>query len=257
LRSRVLHLALSTLLAVPAALLSSSSAQAAESDVSFSNIVVNNGRPIVAGINREMEVPVSYVIKHSVELKWHQVYVYRGALIGPDENLVGMWMGPECRASASGTVESCRITLLLDPRRDLRNGDVGVWKTGGIADIVDGTFDADTNPVTTVVKRSSRLTVNASPEPVVRGKAITVTGRITRANWNTHTFAGYADRKVKLQFRAQGSDTWATVKTVTSGARGGVKATVTAQADGYWRWVYSGSSTTGACRSVVDFVDVQ
>lgn len=257
-RRRVLVLALSALLALPTALVPSSPAQAAESDVTFSHIVVNDGKPIVAGVSRELEIPLSYVIKHAVELQWHEAFVYRGTLDGaPEDRLVGMWMGPECRANASGTVESCQITLLLNPRRDLRNRDAGLWKTGGLAVFREGTFDADRNPVTAVVKRSSRLRVDASPEPVAQGKPVTVTGRVTRADWNTHAFGGYADRTVKLQFRALGSDSWATVKTVTSGARGRVKTTATAQRDGSWRWVYSGNATTGASRSGADFVDVQ
>lgn len=243
---------------MPAVGLTSSPARAAESDISFSNIVVNNGNPIVVGTSAVKEVPVSYVLKHTVKIQWHRVFVYRGTLDGaPEETLVSSWMGPECTAGTSGGVQTCQLTLLVDPRRDLRNADVGLWKTGGLADIVNGTYDADMNAVTALVRRSSRVTVNASPEPVVKGMTITVTGKITRANWNTHAYAGYADRSVKLQFRAQGSNTWATVKTVTSGAKGRVKATMTASTDGYWRWVYSGNYTTGASRSGADLVDVQ
>ncbi|MDH6221758.1 hypothetical protein [Streptomyces pseudovenezuelae] len=39
---------------------------------------------------------------------------------------------------------------------------------------------------------------HASPDPVKKGKTLTVTGTLTRANWNTNTYAGYSGQKVKL-----------------------------------------------------------
>jgi hypothetical protein len=92
---------------------------------------------------------------------------------------------------------------------------------------------------------------------VAKGKTITVTGALTRANWDTFKYAGYTNQPVKLQFKKKGSTTYSTVKTVTSSSTGGLKTTVTAASDGYWRYSFAGTSTTPAVTSTSDFVDVQ
>ncbi|MGW3210056.1 hypothetical protein ACWC94_39315, partial [Streptomyces sp. NPDC001135] len=101
------------------------------------------------------------------------------------------------------------------------------------------------------------LTANASPEPVVHGRTITVKGTLTRANWETHAYAGLSNVSVKLQFRKSGTSTYTTLKTVTSGSGGAVTATTTATSDGYYRFSYAGTTATGAATSASDFVDVQ
>ncbi|WP_420719149.1 hypothetical protein [Streptomyces sp. WM6386] len=112
-------------------------------------------------------------------------------------------------------------------------------------------------PLTVRLKRAAKVTVNASPEPVTKGKAITVTGKISRANWATKKYSGYGGRSVTLQFRATGTDSFVTVKKVTSSGTGALKATVTATTDGTWRWSYGGNDTTGAAKSGGDHVDVR
>ncbi|MEV7996881.1 hypothetical protein AB0O67_34870 [Streptomyces sp. NPDC086077] len=50
---------------------------------------------------------------------------------------------------------------------------------------------------------------------------------------------------------------YSVVKTVRTGSGGALKATVTASADGAWRWVYKGDSTTGGALAIGDSVDVK
>ncbi|MPY54996.1 hypothetical protein [Streptomyces acidicola] len=254
---RTLPIALSGLLALSAVGLSSPSAYAAESDISFSNIVVNGGKPIVVGTSKMVSVPVTYTIRHSVKLDWHYVFLYRGVLNGSEKTLGSGGQGPYCTANSSGTVENCEMTVDIVPKDDLVNADATTWKTGGTGIKPNGSYDTDKNSVTASVKRYAKLTVNASPEPVTKGQKITVTGQITRADWNTHKYAGYSGRTVSLQFREKGASSYTTVKKVTSGSTGGLKTTVTAGKDGYWRWVYYGNSTTGSAKSAADFVDVR
>lgn len=87
--------------------------------------------------------------------------------------------------------------------------------------------------------------------------SITVTGALTRANWETGKYSGYVSQPAKLQFRAKGSSTYGTVKTVTSGTGGALKTTVKAAKDGYFRYVFAGTSTTAAATAAGDFIDVQ
>jgi len=107
------------------------------------------------------------------------------------------------------------------------------------------------------VQRASKLTVNAAPEPVKKGKPLTVTGKLSRANWEDNMYHGYAGQSVKLQFRKKGSSTYTTVKTIKTDSTGNLKTTVTAAGDGYFRYSFAGTSTTPAVSAAGDFVDVQ
>jgi hypothetical protein len=55
-----------------------------------------------------------------------------------------------------------------------------------------------------VFLRAAKVTTNATPEPVAKGRKITVTGKLTRANRNTKKFGAYGGSKARLQFRAKG-----------------------------------------------------
>lgn len=96
---------------------------------------------------------------------------------------------------------------------------------------------------------------NAGPEPVKKGRAITLSGTLSRANWDTHKYQGHGFKPVEVQFRTP-TGLYATVKTVNSAANGSVKTTVTAQRTGYWRLVYRGNATSGPIKAAGDRVDV-
>ncbi|WP_189263409.1 hypothetical protein [Streptomyces fuscichromogenes] len=106
--------------------------------------------------------------------------------------------------------------------------------------------------------KASKLTVNASPEPVAKGAGLTVTGRLTRATTDAATtFTGYAGQPVKLQFRKSGSTTYTTVKTVRTNATGHLNTKVTANAAGRWRWSYAGSDTVASVNAASDGVSLR
>ncbi|MFF7472729.1 hypothetical protein [Streptomyces sp. NPDC008092] len=106
--------------------------------------------------------------------------------------------------------------------------------------------------------KTAKLTVNAGPEPVAKGARLTVSGRLTRATTDAATtFTGYAGQSVKLQFRKSGSTTYTTVKTVSTNATGYLSTTATANAAGYWRWSYAGSSTVASVNAVGDGVSLR
>ncbi|GGV81754.1 hypothetical protein GCM10010228_55400 [Streptomyces massasporeus] len=60
------------------------------------------------------------------------------------------------------------------------------------------------------LQRYSRLTVNASPEPIAKGRTLTITGKLSRANWDTLDYRGCTNQPVKLQFRKAGTTTYTT-----------------------------------------------
>jgi len=243
-------------------------------DLSFSNVKVNKGKPIVAGIANQVTVPVTYTVTHAEDIDLNasdmvfDVEIYRGTYDEPKNILWGDdW--PTC-TETSATTDSCTGTIDVYPGDELVNADATTWKAIGYAidwndqdpmsDDIDwskvGYVDQDAL-TTTKLQRYSKLTVNASPEPVTKGKTITVTGKLTRANWETHKYAGYTGQSVKLQFRKKGSTTYSTVKTITTNSTGNLSTTVKASADGYFRYSFAGTSTTPAVSAAGDFVDVK
>ncbi|MFF1546985.1 hypothetical protein [Streptomyces sp. NPDC058291] len=243
-------------------------------DVTFGSVKVNKGRPIVAGTGGHVSVPVTFKVTHGagVDLGAEDVEldlaVYRGAsFAAPDALLVGDYR-PTC-TDTSATVASCAGTIDVHPADRLSNADATGWKAAGYVvdwNDVDPSDDVDWTKVgyaegdalaTVRLQRLSRLTADAAPEPVKKGRTITVTGKLARANWDTDKYAGYSAQPVKLQFRKKGSSTYTTVKTVKSSTTGGLKATVTASVDGYYRFVFAGTSTTPAVSAAGDFVDVK
>lgn len=254
--------------------LSAPTAHAADTGITVSNIVVNNGKPIVVGTSKVVEPPMRFNIAlpsgYSTADPFRYdafPFLYRGSIntaADSGENFIGPG-GYTCYEIDSKHAR-CEGNLYIDPdpsqehvdsNSDATTWKVGVslrlWKAGGGLK----TAERETRSTTVQLKHAAKATTNASPEPVTKGKPITVTGKLTRANWSTKKYGAYSGRSVSLQFRAKGSDTFKTVKKATTSSTGGLKTTVTASVDGYYRWVYYGNSTTGVATSVSDYVDVR
>ncbi|MFC4466070.1 hypothetical protein ACFPH6_16305 [Streptomyces xiangluensis] len=246
--------------------LTAPTAHAAESDISFSNVVVNNGKPVVVGISAEVEAQLTYTVQSNVTLDSWWVSGYRGTYGTNEYKLAVFTTRWSCGQSSAGgyTFHDCDETMTIDPDNmpggngnNLVNSDAADWKTVGTAIKKGGGYDTDLLSATVRLQRASRVqNMNASPEPVTKGSPITVIGTVQRANWSLHRYDNYGGRLVKLQFKPAGSSTYTTVKSVTASSTGYLKTTVTASQDGSWRWRYSGNSTTGAGNSSADYVDV-
>ncbi|MGW1026062.1 hypothetical protein ACWD4J_20630 [Streptomyces sp. NPDC002577] len=242
-------------------------------DVTFSDLKI--GKAIKVGTTNHVAVPVTYTLTHGSDVDitaddfYTGPYIYKGTWDAPDNELFGD--DPATCTATSSTTATCTGDIDIYPANgDLSNTDAGGWKAGALAIAYNGqdpsSSDFDITKVgyadqgdlgSTLVQRYSKLTVNASPEPVAKGKTITVTGKLTRANWDTNTYKGYTNQSVKLQFRKKGTTTYTTLKTITSDSTGYLKTTVTASVDGYFRYSFAGTSTTPAVNATGDFVDVQ
>ncbi|MFE8966069.1 hypothetical protein ACFYMR_04475 [Streptomyces albogriseolus] len=234
-------------------------AGAAEGGVSFSNVKVNGGKPIVIGVKEEVVVHATY--RMTTKLRYDPgvvVFPYRGGLESGDQ----LWHAidsSDCKVvnRAKGICDF-EEWLYIDPRHpDFGNKDAGAWKTAGRVWLAGDRHDIDDVKVPLQIKRATRATVNASPEPVRKGSTLTVTGKVTRANWDTHTYQGYAGRTVSLQFKAAGAKAYTTVRKVKSNRTGVLRTTVKAARSGTWRWVYYGNTTSGATASTGDYVVVR
>ncbi len=234
-------------------------AGAAEGGVSFSRVTVNGGKPIVIGVKEEVEVRAAFRMTTTLKYDFGpKVFPYRGKL-NTGDRLYDSVITSDCEVvdRAKGMCDFDEW-LYIDPRHvDFGNEDAGTWKTAGQVFLTGDAQDIDDLNLPLQVKRATRVTVNASPEPVATGRTITVTGRVTRANWDTHTYQGYAGRTVSLEFRAAGASSYTTVKKVTSSSTGTLRTTVKATGPGTWRWTYHGNSTSGAKSSTGDYVAVR
>ncbi|WP_410536814.1 DUF5707 domain-containing protein [Streptomyces sp. KL2] len=235
------------------------SAAAAADEPVVSKVTVNSGKSVVVGTTYAKTFTVSLTASHASGIEDAYIDLWHGTDVETDIDGL-LWPNEEtatCSAS-SATTSTCKLTITAEPGTDLyMNALAGTWHvTAGVL-AGDGTVFWNDYFTTHKVQRAARLTANASPEPVKKGKTITVTGKLSRANWQTFKYAGYTNQSVKLQFRKKGTDTYTTLKTIKSNSTGDLKTTVTASTDGYFRYSFAGTSTTPAINAAGDFVDVQ
>ena len=243
-----------TALAVPAA-----QADDAEGDTKISNVVVNGGKSVVVGATTAKKVNVTFTVTDNSGADWAQAILFHGSTID-DSDTGAVADSSDGRAKCTkvnATTSNCTSAFTLEPGYNLINASAGTWKVWAIAAAKDADFVQKDNVKSFKVQRASKLTVNASPEPVKKGKTITVTGKLSRANWETGKYAGYTGQSVKLQFRKKSSSTYTTLKTIKTNSTGNLSTTVKAGVDGYYRYSFAGTSTTPAINAAGDFVDVK
>ena len=263
---RALVLVASSAVALSALAVPAAQAATAGPAVTFSSLKVNSGKNIVVGSTTMVTVSATYTVTKPATLSASSFQtgpvLYRGATLGENsDDLLGGDAPGTCTASSS-TVLKCTAKIQFRPKAsdedgDLINSEAGTWKLGALAVNADDGITWQGGLGSTHLQRRSTLTVNASPEPVTKGKTITVTGKLARANWDTNTYAGYSTQPVKLQYRKAGSSTYTTLKTINTTSTGTLKTTTTATADGYYRYSFAGTTTTPSVSAAGDYVDVQ
>ncbi|MDC0771711.1 calcium-binding protein [Streptomyces sp. HD] len=229
------------------------SANAATSGPVVSGATINSGHDVIVGITHDVVFPVTVSGSDDSGLSLVDV-----DLKGPHG---GFYTTDAFCESATACTTVFTVNAHLAPGGDdpvdLTNANAGAWSVDALADANDGDSVFAPGVGSFSLKRAAQLTVNASPEPVTKGARITVTGELVRANWDTYRYAGYAGQSVKLQFRPKDSSTYTTVATVGTGNTGTLRTTVKAVKDGYWRWNFPGTTTTGPAKATGDYVDVR
>ncbi|MEW1613899.1 MULTISPECIES: calcium-binding protein [unclassified Streptomyces] len=235
-------------------------ARAAERPV-IKKVVVNGGKDVVVGATSKKKFTISVTASSPSGIADAYAFLWHGHIDEVDGMIVPTQETGDCKVSASATTSTCTVSITVDPRTEaLYTSQAGSWNVAAGALAATGSEDDfiwNDKAAKTRVQRLSKLTVNASPEPVKKGKTITVTGKLTRANWDTGTYKGYAAQPVKLQFKKKGAKSYTTVKTVKTSSTGTLKTTVKASTDGYWRYNFAGTSTTPAVSAAGDFLDVK
>ncbi|MFI9153035.1 hypothetical protein [Streptomyces sp. NPDC053367] len=245
--------------------LAAPTAQAADTGVTVTNMVVNGGKTIVVGPTEVKRPKFSFHVTLPGRLTLDDVdvipFLYRY-----DTTPAGAWRsggilpsGVGCGDAPSGGY-NCSGDFSVDRSTLDSNGDAATWKFAVLAKVWSGDEFKTEEYLTGLgyerVKRSARVTVNASPEPAVKGRPITVTGKITRADWALDRYVNYGGKQATLQFRKAGTTTYKAVRTVTANSTGDLRTTVTASYDGYWRWSAGGTATTSGAGSTADYVNV-
>lgn len=242
-----------TALAIPGA----ARADEVSGDIRITKVVVNGGKNIVLGTTdvKTFTIAVTATDDSGIEVgntfpvMWHTPL--------PNGDSYGLVMPDDIAGTCvrrSVTTTTCTHTLKMNPRiHPQDNTTAGTWTVRAHALANDGDYITKDSAAKAKVLRNSRLTVNASPEPVKKNKTITVTGALTRANWETYKYAGYTKQPVKLQFKKKGTSTYKTLKTVTTDSKGKLRTTTKATADGYFRYSFAGTSTTPAVASAAVF----
>ncbi|MFG2624544.1 calcium-binding protein [Streptomyces sp. NPDC048473] len=225
----------------------------------ISKVSVNGGKDTVLGTTAPKTITLSVTASHASGIVDGWVLLWHGTDL--DEGLDGVLVpagGVTCKNTNVATTATCSVGLTIDPRTDLRKNKLaGTWHVLTGVTAKDGSSTYYDSYATARVQRLSKLTVNAAPEPVRKSGTITVTGKLSRANWEDHAYHGYTGQSVKLQFRKKTSSTYTTVKTIRTNSTGNLKTTVKASVDGYWRYSFAGTSTTPAVTTAGDFVDVK
>ncbi|WP_256123034.1 hypothetical protein [Streptomyces sp. LUP47B] len=225
----------------------------------ISNVVVNGGKPVRLHDQPLQEFTAKFTATDPSGIASGDMYLYKGSYDAPSAVLYGSW--PASCTKVDATTATCTAQFAyIQPRWNFgRNALAGTWNVAAWAESADGGGYTDRHAVKSVpVLRDAALTVNASPEPVAKNKTLTVTGKLSRADWEAlGGFHGYVGQKVQLQFRKKGATTYTTVKTVTTNSTGNLKTTVKATTDGYWRYSFAGSTTTATATAGGDYVDVR
>ncbi|GAA3853858.1 hypothetical protein GCM10023084_05130 [Streptomyces lacrimifluminis] len=230
----------------------------------FKNGVVNNGKDIVLGVTGKKAVPVTFTAFDEEGVAITQAFLWQGTDSSSTDTITGGLESDEYPTCTETPVQggysySCKTVFTIDPAVAFKagNGTAGTWKLflGAYDLYANASYDDDV--ARTSIKRAAKLTANASPEPVKKGKTITVTGKLTRADWTTGKSSGYSTQPVRLQFRKKGSSTYSTLKTVRTSRTGALSTTTKAGSDGDYRFVFAGTATTGSATAPGDFVDVR
>ncbi|MEU3824813.1 hypothetical protein AB0F36_05755 [Streptomyces sp. NPDC029080] len=229
-------------------------------NVTFSNVKINSGKALSIGAGSTVRVSATYTVTHPTTVSMANVdtgpLLYRGTSAADPDTLVGSDAPGTCTTVDTTTV-NCSATITI-PADELWNSDAGTWKQGGIAQDKKTRAEKRQSDLGTLpIRRATKLTTDAAPEPVKKGKILTVTGKLTRADWERGTYGVFSSQSVQLQFRKAGATAYATVKTVTSSSTGALKTTVTAGYDGYYRFTYAGSTPSAPVSAAGDYVDVQ
>ncbi|WP_234336897.1 calcium-binding protein [Streptomyces xylophagus] len=220
-RIRATVVAVSGALALSAVAVPAAQADGGSGDTKITKVVVDGDNKVTVGTSSAKSIKVSVTATDNSGIAGADEF----ALSGPGYGFLTT-SKPTC-VKVNATTSTCSASVLVDPKVDyLLNANAGTWYVDAWVDAKDGDYIWKEKASSFYFQRASQLSANAAPEPVKKGKTITVTGKLSRANWETLKNAGYAGQPVKLQFRKKSATTYTTVKTIKTSSNGSLTTTV-------------------------------
>jgi hypothetical protein len=229
-------------------------------DIRVVKTVVNGGGNVIVGTSKTIRYPIDITVKDNSGVKrLTNVSTFNKA------NGYGFatWDDDSSCTKKSATTSVCRATMTIDPGWIADSDDIdtnkvaGVWQVNATVKANDGDYWISDHIAEYKVKRAARLTTVIAPEKVAKDTKVTVTGKLSRANWEDLKYHGFTGQQVRLQFRKKGAAHYSTVRTVTTGDAGKLTAKMTITSAGSWRWYFPGTTTTSRKVSAGDTLNLK
>ncbi|MFK0103944.1 hypothetical protein [Streptomyces sp. NPDC091217] len=229
-------------------------------DIRVVKTVVNNGGNVIVGTSKTIRYPVDITVRdNSGVKKLTDVFTFNQT----NGYTFATWDGDSSCTKKSTTTSVCRATLTIDPAWIADSDTIdsnrvaGVWRIDATVKANDGDYWISDHIAEYKVKRAARLTTVIAPEKAAKGAAVTVTGKLSRADWEDRKYHGFPGQQVRLQFRKKGAAQYGTVRTVTTDGAGKLTTRVTVTSAGSWRWYFPGTTTTSMRVSAGDALDLK
>ncbi|TXS40163.1 hypothetical protein EAO75_34710 [Streptomyces sp. uw30] len=250
--------AFSAVLAVAALAVPAAGADSDDSGTRFWNIDVNHDRDYTVGVEaaRKRVFSVSATVTDPSGVRSVSYELWHGA---DRANADGVLVGPSDCVKLNETTSFCEALVTADPNVNLRsNALAGVWTISPVATDGAGNVTRGDGAYFARIKRQTYMSQTvATPQPVKKGKDLTVKARMTVAGWETRTNVPLIGHQVLLQYRKGTSGAFVTLKKIKTDRNGWATTTVKATADGAYRYDFAGTSLTVAATGSADFVDVK
>ncbi|MFD9001970.1 hypothetical protein ACFV0T_13510 [Streptomyces sp. NPDC059582] len=174
----------------------------------------------------------------------------------------GLMVGRADCSKIDATTSYCEALLTADPNVNLHDNSVaGLWYLTPVAVDGDGNVtraDGLYHAYFARIKRDAYVSQTvATPQPVKKGKSLTVKAQMTVASWEKHKNVPLIGHQVLLQYRKGTSGPFVTLKKLKTDRNGWATTTVKATADGAYRYNFAGTSLTTASIGWADYVDVK
>ncbi|MEU2622024.1 hypothetical protein ABZ642_28495 [Streptomyces sp. NPDC007157] len=229
-------------------------------DIRVVKTVVNGGGNVIVGTSKTIRYPIDITVKdNSGVKKLTDVFTFNKT----NAYTFATWNDDSSCTKKSATTSVCRATMTIDPSWIPDSDDIdtnrvaGVWRVDATVKANDGDYWISDDIAEYKVKRATQLTTVIAPAKVAKGAKASVTGKLSRANWEDLKYHGFTGQQVKLQFRKKGAAHYSTVKTMTTGDAGKLSTKVTVTAAGSWRWYFPGTTTTSRKVSTGDTLNLK
>ncbi|BAJ27902.1 hypothetical protein KSE_20790 [Kitasatospora setae KM-6054] len=221
-------------------------------DAALLSVVVNGGRTVELGAAESRTVTVEVTARDRSGIRavepiglWGPNYA--ALKVGPMSCVPLDPAGTTARCGGEATVASSSRTLFDDQ--------AGTWFVDLRIRANDGDRYLSKNAAGFSLKRAARIDdarVDDAAEGAAgaaAGRAVTVRGRLLRADWDRKADVPQYGAGAYLQFRPAGGDTWTTVASTGADSGGLLSVTVPVRGPGAFQWYAPGDKWTAGALS--------